>query len=88
VVWGEKGPEYQAPYSEVLAALTRLIADYYRRTLWDPWTAIRHAWYFARVVGLWAWSKREAIGWLPFRPTYTLGQFNKVVLAGPSLAWR
>ena len=81
-IWGGKGPEYPAPYAEVLAALTSLIVKYYRSRMWDPWTAIRHSWYFARVAGLEAWSKREARAWLPFRPTYTLRQFNKEVIAG------
>ena len=82
IVWDENGPDYRAPYAEVLAALTRLIVEHYRTTMWDPYTVFRHLWYFARVVGLHAWAKREAASWLPFRPTFTLVQFNKMVLAG------
>jgi hypothetical protein len=82
LIWGEKGPNYQAPFDEVLSALTHSIAEHYGLRVWDPWTAIRHRWYFARDAGLQAWAKIEAGLWLPFQPTFTLKKFNKKVLAG------
>jgi hypothetical protein len=82
LIWGAKGPNYQAPFDEVMTALTRAIAEHYRVRVWDPWTAFKHRWYFAREAGLQAWAKVEAGLWLPFQPAFTLKQYNKVVLNG------
>jgi hypothetical protein len=82
LIWGAKGPNYQAPFDEVLSALTGAIAEHYRAREWDPWTAFKHSWYFARDAGLQAWAKVEAGLWLPFQPTFTLKEFNKKVLVG------
>jgi hypothetical protein len=81
-IWGEKGPHYPAPYDEVFAALSDSICDYYRTQMWDPWTAIHHRWYYTRIAGLRAWAKIEAGLWLPFKPSYTLKEYNQTVLAG------
>ena len=71
LIWGAKGPNYQAPFDEVLAALAHSIAEYYRARMWDPYTAIKHRWYFAHQEGLQGWSKLEAGQWVPFQPHYT-----------------
>jgi hypothetical protein len=82
LIWGKNGPEYPAPYDTVFATLASMIAEYYRRKMWDPWTAIKHPWYLARGVGLRAWSQVEANLWLPFQDTYTLREYNTTILAG------
>jgi hypothetical protein len=82
LIWSARGPNYQAPFDEVLAALAHSIAEYYRARMWDPYTAIKHRWYFAHQEGLQGWSKLEAGQWLPFQPHYTLHQFNQRVLTG------
>lgn len=81
-VWGEKGPNYNAPYDDVVTALAHSVAEYYRVTMWDLYTIFRHPWYFAHQEGLQGWSKLEAEQWIPFQPHYTLYQYNQRVLTG------
>jgi hypothetical protein len=82
LVWGVTGPDYRAPYDKVFAALAAVIAEHYRRRMWDPWTVMKHPWYLTREAGLRAWAQIEAGLWLPFRGHYTLPQYNTAILAG------
>src|SRR5262245_34328431 len=80
-LWEDKGPDYKAPYNEVVDRVARwLEADL--TELWDRNTTIKHPWFFARNAGLRAWSKYEATLRLnPFyRETYTLADYREVNL--------
>ena len=66
-IWEERGPNYQAPYAVVFAALQGAIAEHYRNGMWRQYTeaSILHSWYFKWEEGLQPWSKRETRLWLP-----------------------
>ena len=80
-LWEEKGPDYIAPYDEVLDRVARwLEADL--QELWDRNTAIKHPWFLARKAGLRAWSEHEAeLRLNPFyREKYTLADYCELKL--------
>jgi hypothetical protein len=80
-IWNERGPNYQASYAMVFAALHGAIAEHYRNGMWRRYTnaSIPHSWYYKREAGLQAWSKRETRLWLPYSSSYTFDQFSKQV---------
>jgi hypothetical protein len=80
-LWEEKGPDYSAPYDEVLGRVARWL-EAERQELWDRNTAIKHPWFLSRKAGLRAWSKHEArLRLSPFyRDHYTAADYHELSL--------
>jgi hypothetical protein len=76
-LWTLRGPDYQAPYEEMLQVFTNYLITQYR-PLWDALTPFKTLWHLARTAGLIGWSKFEAAHRLAksHKTAFTLADFR------------